>query len=255
MGKTHDLVYNVMNYGKPTPLELKNLIISILVIAFVISFKDWGVGDEVDVLMGLTNFLIAIVIVTVSFFVHHLAHRAAALSVGYKPEYKLWTWGLLLALTIAIISRGNVWFIIPGGIMVHHLAGFRLGFFRYDLNYFGTGLLSALGAVATMIFALFLKIIYLIIPSPIIHKALIFNILFAVYMILPIPPADGSRMFFGSRMVYVFIFSAIVAAAVLLYIDIPIWLAAIGTFIIAAISWVLYYVLIEMKLWKGPYAK
>ena len=229
--------------------------VSILVIAFVISFREWGDGEEVNAVIGLTNFIIAILIVTVSFFIHHIVHRVAALSVGYRAEYKMWTWGLLLAIVLAIITRGYFWFLIPGGIMIHHLAGLRLGFFRYGLDYFGLGLIAALGSVATLVFAIFLKIIYIAIPSPIIHKALIFNLLFAVYMILPIPPADGNKMFFGSRMVYAFIFSAIISGAILLYIDIPIWLAVIGSLLIALVCWVLYYVLLEVKLWQGPYPK
>lgn len=255
MGKVIDLMYNLRKYGKLTPLELRNFIISVLVIAFVISFREWGPGEEINLAVGFINLCIAVIIVAVSFFIHHLAHRTAALSVGYRAEYKMCTWGLSLAVVLAMVTKGYFWFLIPGGIMLHHIAGLRLGFFRYGLDYFGVGLVSAMGAVATIIFALFLKILYTIIPSAIIHKALIFNLLFAVYMILPIPPADGSRMYFGSRMVYAFIFSAVVSGAILLYVDIPVWLAVIGTLLITVICWVLYYVLLEVRLWGGPYPK
>ena len=255
MGKFIDLAYALKKYGKLTPLEIRSFIISIVIIAFVISFRDWGSGEKVNLAVGFLNLLISIVIVAVSFFVHHLAHRIAALSVGYKPEYKMNTYGLLLAVVLAIVTRGYLWFLIPGGIMLHHLAGLRLGFFRYGLNYFGLGLVSALGSVATVIFALILKLINEFLVSEIIYKAFIFNLLFAVYMILPIPPADGNKMFFGSRMVYTFIFTAVISSAVLLYIDIPVWLALIGTLLIALVAWVLYYVLLEVNLWKGPYQR
>jgi len=140
--------------------------------------------------------------------------------------------------------------------MVHHIAGLRLGFFRYGLDYFGVGLSAALGSVATIFFALFLKILNGIIPSPIIHKALIFNILFAVYMILPIPPAHGSRMFFGSRMVYAFILSFVVLSSILLFIKvIPAWIAIVASLLLALICWLLYYILWEKGLWGGPYPK
>jgi len=78
-----------------------------------------------------------------------------------------------------------------------------------------------------------------------------FNLIFAVWQVLPFPPLDGSKLFFGSRMVYALGFFFVIAAALLLYINIPVWIAIIGALLIGVICWVLYYILLERSLWKG----
>jgi len=42
MGDVVDLTDKIKRYFRFTPLELRSLIITILVIAFIISFRDWG---------------------------------------------------------------------------------------------------------------------------------------------------------------------------------------------------------------------
>lgn len=253
MPEVIDLGAKLKKHYKFTPAELKGFLISIVVIAFVISFADWGPGDKVDIGYGLFNFFNAILIVTLSFIIHHSAQKIAALSVGYNIEFKMWGYGLLISLLLAFLTKGWLWFIIPGGLLFHHLAGHRLGFFRYGLNYFAVGLSSLMGPVASLLFVVILKVINLFLNSALIEKAILFNILFAVWMVLPIPPADGARMFFGSRMVYAFGFCAIIAGALLLYIDIPVWFAVVGALLIGFICWLLYYIFWEKGFWKGPY--
>ena len=163
---------------------------------------------------------------------------------------------LLIGVVIAFISGGKVWVLLPAGIILHHMAGHRLGFFRYGLDYFGTGLVSATGPIANMLMAVFLKALMYFNPlNQLLQKAILFNIVFAVYTILPIPPMDGSRMLFGSRMVYAFIFCSIIGGAIFLLIDIPVLLSVLGALVVGFLGWILYYVFWEKGLWGGPYPK
>jgi len=253
MGDFTDLGSKLRRYYKFTPSELRSFAISILAIAFVISFADWGPGENVDFGIGIFNLFNAILIVTLGFIVHYSVQKIAALSVGYNIEYKMWGYGLLIALLLAFLTRGWFWFIIPGGIIHHHLAGHRLGFFRYGLNYFAVGVSSFMGAVGSLAFVVVLKIINSFVNSALIDKAIIFNLLYAVWMVLPIPPADGSRMFFGSRLVYMFGLISVVAGALLLWTNIPVWFSVIGALLIGFIGWLLYYIFWEKGFWKGPY--
>ena len=113
-----------------------------------------------------------------------------------------------------------------------------------------------MGLLANIALALFFKIISAFTYNPLIYKAIVLNLLMAVYTILPIPPLDGSRMFFGSRMVYAFILSFVVLSSILLFIKvIPAWIAIVASLLLALICWLLYYILWEKGLWGGPYPK
>ena len=135
--------------------------------------------------------------------------------------------------------------------MVHHLAGHRLGWFRYGINYWAIALIAFAGPLASILFAIAFKFIGGYVSNALIQKVIIFNISYAVFSMLPIPPLDGSKIYFGARMLYAFGISGIVAAAVLLYINIAIWIAVLSSFLIAVILWLLYYIFFEKDYWSG----
>ena len=51
-------------------------------------------------------------------------------------------------------------------------------------------------------------------------------------------------------MLYAFSAAAIVAAAILLNMNISVWVAAISSFFIGVVLWLLYYILFESKAWN-----
>jgi len=53
MAEIVDLRDKIRRYYKFTPSELRGLIISILVVAFIISFSEWGVDDKINISLGL----------------------------------------------------------------------------------------------------------------------------------------------------------------------------------------------------------
>jgi len=134
MGDVVDLTDKIKRYFKFTPLEIRSLIITILVIAFIISFKEWGYGDVFNIRIGLFNYFNAILIVALSLLVHISIQRIWSLGTGYRLEWKMWSFGLLFGLIIAFLTNGLFWVILPGGFIVHHLAGHRLGWFRYGIE-------------------------------------------------------------------------------------------------------------------------
>jgi len=254
MGALVDLKGKIKKYYRFTPSELKGFIISILVLSFLISFREWG-GEEFNLMTGLFNWFNAALIVTLVLLVYNAAQRIAGLSVGYNAEYKMWVTGLLIGLLFAFVSRGKIWVLLPGGIMIHHLAGHRLGYFRYGLGYFAHGMIAVAGTVALITLAALFKIINANLANPLLDKIILFCVIFAIYDILPIPPLSGSRLFFGSRMVYAFMFFTIVVAGILLLLDINVLMAVLGSIAIGIILWLLYYIFFERKAWAGPWPK
>ena len=56
MGELVDLWDKLKRYFSFTPSELRGLVIAIIVVAFIISFSDWGSGNIFDAGIGLFNF-------------------------------------------------------------------------------------------------------------------------------------------------------------------------------------------------------
>jgi hypothetical protein len=249
-----DLGAKIKEYYKFTPAEIRAFIISILVLSFIISFRDWG-EDRFNLMVGLFNWFNAALIVTLVLLIYNGAQRIAGLSVGFNAEYKMWIPGLLLGLVFSFASKGRIWVLLPGGIVVHHLAGHRLGYFRYGLHYFTHGMVAVAGTIAVISLAALFKIINAAVQSSLLEKLILFCIIFAIYDILPIPPLSGSKLFFGSRMTYAFMFFTIVIAGILLLIDINVLMAVVGSLAIGIICWLLYYMFFERKAWGGPWPK
>jgi len=251
MAEIVDLTDKIKRYYKFTPSEIRSLIIAILITAFVISFREWGIGGVFDAKLGLFNFFNAILIVALSFLVHLSAQRVWALATGYRHEFQMWGLGLGIALILAFVTNGRAWLIIPGGFIVHHLAGHRLGWFRYGINYWALGLVAFAGPVASVAFAIIFKSISGFVFNALIQKVIIFNILYAIFSMFPIPPLDGSKVYFGSRMLYAFEVAGVIAAGMMLLANIAVWIAVISSFLIAVVLWLLYYIFFEKDYW--PY--
>lgn len=202
--------------------ELKTLIIVSIVFAFILSFKDWGV-EKFDLAYGLRNLFFSAVIAFVAVFVNASAHKIAALYLGFRAEIKLWWYGLLIGLALIFVTRGNIFFLAGIGVMYHHLAVHRLGFFRYGLNYWDQAKCAFAGPLANILLAAIIKIIATgsvaipigLVSSDLAEKAIKFNLWYAIFNMLPIPPLSGTVAFYASRTWYVFIFGCILGYSLL----------------------------------------
>lgn len=251
MGELVDLLDKIKRYYRFTPHELRGLMVSILVIAFIISFKEWGI-TSFDFRIGLYNLFNSILIVALSILVHDAGQRLWGLAIGYRVEYKMWTFGLIIALVIAFLSNGNLWLIAPAGFMLHHLAAHRLGWFRYGINYFGQAMVALAGPLFTLMLVILLKVLSTFYPNPLVQKALMLNVVYTITSLLPIPPLDGSKIYFGSRMLYAFALPAVAIATILMVVNIPIFFSLVLSFLVAVVLWLTYYISFEKKAYVGP---
>ena len=254
MGELVDLLDKIKRYYRFTSHELRGLSVSIIAIAFIISFDEWG-AESFNLGIGLYNFFNSILIVALSILVHDAGQRIWALAIGYRIEFKMWIFGLLAALIIAFLNNGKIpflWMIIPGGFMLHHLAGHRLGWFRYDINYFGQAMVALAGPLFTFMLIILLRVLSVFSSNQLLGKAIIFNVIYMIISLLPIPPLDGSKIYFGSRMLYAFTVPAMAVAIILVVVNVPILLSLIISFLIAIVLWMTYYISFERKAWTGP---
>lgn len=224
--------------------EINALVLGILIMGFIISFDEWGV-ESFDILYGLRNLLNAILIVTLAVLVKQVGQRASSIHSGFRPEYRPWMYGLIFGLILAFVSQGRIWFLVPGGLVVYHLAGHRLGSFRYGLSYWPLGIAGLAGPVSSILLAIFFKIMMGVFPANLLlEKAFVFNLWFAAFSALPIPPLDGSHMFFASRMFYMFAFGTILGLCAALYYLPILWAILLGV-IVGVIVWMSYLLIFE----------
>lgn len=232
--------------------ELKSLAIVIVVFAFIFSFREWGY-ETFDFFIGLGNFFRAIIIVALGLLIHEAGQRLAAIKVGFKTEVKVWWYGIIAALILCFLSSGNLMFFAATGMWIHHMAAHRLGYFRYGPNVQAFGVIALMGPVANILAATIVKFLQVnlhLIPldSVFAQKFFFFNWLFAVLNLLPIPPLDGSRLLFYSRLTYAFIFGSIAGYLVLYSLGVYSYILAL---LIGGIVWLVFYVFFESAWWKG----
>ncbi|MFT4343986.1 MAG: hypothetical protein ACMXYE_04535 [Candidatus Woesearchaeota archaeon] len=236
----------VKRYYPFTVTEARNILITILIIGFMYGFND-GRPDW-DAAYWSYNMLVSVAIAAITMLVFLTGQRLAAFSAGYRVEFQIWWPGLIVALILTFITRGWIWIPIAGGMIIHHLAGHRLGFFRYGLNMLDNGIIAASGPLANILFATIVKEMgNLIMPAssiPIIEQIYWFNLVFALVNMLPIPPLAGSKLLYNSRLPYVFIFSFILVYVLLAAMQLYSWIFAL---IGAIILWFIFYVKVENK--------
>ncbi len=236
-------LYSLKRHFPFTREEKKAILISILVLTFITGFNDGS--KTFDLNAYLTNYLFALIMVTVTFFVHQIGYRLLGIKVGFRVEYQLWWYGLLAAVIVCLVTNGRILLLIPGGFIVHHLDVGRLWRFRYGINVFPVAMIALMGALASILFGTLLKQlnIWIFDDSMIwMNEYFTYNLLFAALNLLPIPPLDGSRILFNSRLVYAFLFGAFASYWFLAWLGFYSYIVAI---IIGAIVWIAWFVKVE----------
>ena len=198
--------------------EWKAFVITVLIGALIYSWNSWG-DVRFDAAQGAKSLIIAIILVGVAVFVHHAVQRMFALTLGFRAEHRLWWYGLVIGLILAMLSRGSIVFFAASSTLIHLMPIHRLGAFRYGPNLATFSKISFMGpfASATLAWITSLFMAWEIVGQVAGHRFFMLNAMFAVMNLLPIPPLDGSRIFYSSRPEYIFIFLSFLAFAVIGY--------------------------------------
>lgn len=168
--------------------EKKHLLIAlgVLTLAFAISFSGgvYGIMNPSFPLFLGISFLS----VGTAFLFHELAHRKMARKYGCWAEFRMWTWGLMMAL---IFSTFGFVFAAPGAVMIQ-------GHITKEQN----GKISAAGPFTNWIVgAAFLAASYgmALIEIQLISFILAFvsfvNLFIGGFNLLPFGPLDGYKIF------------------------------------------------------------
>jgi hypothetical protein len=216
MVSTQELHSRIKDFYRFSKHERLGLFASILLAAFIFSFRDWG-EQELDITIGLTNFALILIIAAISLLFRLTCQKIYALSQGYKAEFKVWWPGLTISLLVIFLSKGRLPFILIGTIAATFMVKQRLGEFRYGFSYFENGMISFWGLLASLIMSLLFALgLYLFPNTYFFEKGLIINLIFAAITLIPLPQMEGLAIFFGSRPLYFFGWIIIIVAGILL---------------------------------------
>jgi len=235
--------YTIKKYFHFTKDEIRDMFVTIVFLGFMFSFRQWG--EPFSFAAGVFNWINASLVVLLVMLIYISMQRIVGIRKGYQTQYKMWFWGLIIAIAITFATGGYFVPAFLGMVIIFHMEGHRLGSFRYGLNYKELGIISLMGPLSIIILGLIFKLLTFASSSPLVYKAMIICALVASVNMLPLPWIDGGNVFFGSRLLWVFSFIGIVAASSLMYFISSFWGVIFGALAVAILGAAVWFVFFE----------
>ncbi len=205
--------------------ELRALVVALLVLglSFTIRYNPLITSAP---LYYLEILLLTMIVIGTGFLGHELAHKFTAERYGCWAEFKLWTYGAVMALLFALVSSGNFIFAAPGAVYIAS----RSGYFGEGLDRKTNGIVSVMGPIINILAALsflaalsaasFANVVQLfVVPCGqncifnFLKQGVAINLWLGAFNMLPIFILDGQKVFTWDKRIW----------AVL---TIPLWIAA-----------------------------
>lgn len=220
--------------------EIRNLILCSLVAGFIFSFNDWG-EEKFNLMMGIKNLFLAVLISFIALVVHLSLQKIWALKNGFQGRFQPWWPGLLISFLVIFFSFGKIPLLLFGTLLTNISPRRRVGTFRYGFDYWENARIIATGSLANLLLAILAKAFLYLGESFFFQKFLMINIFIAIWSLLPLPKLDGYQIFFGGLWFYLFVFLSVVLTGLFLfYLDI-LWAIVFGLLLAAVIYFVFYY--------------
>ncbi len=173
--------------------ERNELIISWLTIsaAFAMLLSS-GLPGPIQSLRNFPiSFLISSIAVGTGFILHELAHKYTAMRYGAHAEFRLWNFGLMLALftgILALFTNFRFLFAAPGAVYIY----------GSNISRKQNGIISLAGPLTNMLIAAVFFLLYVFFPfglmGTIFRYGIFINIFLGLFNMLPIFPLDGSKV-------------------------------------------------------------
>lgn len=195
---------SILNWFLAT--ELRQLMLSALVIAFAFSIKYLVFGRY-----RLEYVSATILAVILAFIPHELSHRYIARRLGYYARYRVWLLGLALAIILPLLTFGSLIFAAPGAVVIYP---------KYPFSYISRrdyGLIALAGPLANIIvgytsLVLLTTMKTFIYTYPFLLTLILFvimeiNLWLAMFNLIPFPPLDGSKVFAWNKTLWLITFA------------------------------------------------
>ena len=189
------------------PGEVAQIITAWVVLSLALSITD--VENLIIGAGSVDNIIAAFIAVGTGFVCHEMGHKFVAMRRGYVAHFRIWIWGIALALITAIISQGQFMFGAPGAVYIAPVAGaLTYGYSRFGQRNEAADneAISAAGPGTNLAFALFFLLLVFVLPasgfwSTVATYGFVLNVGLGSFNMLPIPPMDGYKIFKGNVLV------------------------------------------------------
>jgi len=171
--------------------EVQHLLLAWLVLGFCFS-----AGSVFSPSTFPLTFGVALVTVGLGFIFHELTHKFTAQKYGCLAEFRLWVWGLVLALMVAVMSGGRFIFAAPGAVYIAPLARPVGGGWGFEISRRQHAFISLSGPIANVVLAM----VFLILSGfggifgVIGRVGYQVNLWLAAFNMLPFGPLDGQKV-------------------------------------------------------------
>jgi Zn-dependent protease len=174
-----------------SPRELKELFTAWVVLSLCFSIRA-----VFSPTLFLTMLTIAFVAVGLGFALHELAHKCVARFFGCWAEFRLWRWGLVIALLLSLVSMGRIIFAAPGAVLIMS--------HRYPTNRRETALIALAGPLTNIALATAFSFLtgvdgflrFIAVQG---HQV---NLWLAIFNMIPFGPADGWKIFSWNKLAW-----------------------------------------------------
>jgi len=188
-------------------VEIKHIAAALIALAFSFEFilfrtQIFGQGMLFNAPAMLIFFLQSLVVVGFAFVLHELGHKFMAQSKGLWSEFRAWPTGLLLAIGMAIISRGGFVFAAPGATMISPVKRNKFGYTMQILKPKDMGEISVIGPIINIILCLIFGALALISPLMIFKIGAQVNAWLAIFNMIPISMLDGAKIWRWSKAIW-----------------------------------------------------
>ncbi len=198
-----------------TRKEIKDLLISLLVLSFALSMWTFK-GSFGGYRLSLEESIVTGFFITVIAFLSHeiIGHKFFAQKYGFDAEYKMWNFGLILLAATAIItalSSFNFIFAAPGAVYIYPSARKKFAFSIAKITEKQYGIISLAGPAINIIIGLVLLYANFLVPLPIFFITSKISFYLALFNMIPFFPLDGSKVFAWNKIIWL----AVTAVAIL----------------------------------------
>jgi len=244
-----------------TKSEIKQLIISILVLTFVFAYNDKSSSFYLP--FWILNFIKFLIILSISLIFKEFIKKSYANTYGASSEHKIWNMqrigirakqrlkykipiGIILPILITIFSLGHLYFPITSESSISSSKTKRIGRKWIHLPEWEEAKISLMGPFASLFLVFIFKFFSYITPFS--FSSIIFvNSLLAVFYMLPFPKIEGGKVFFGSKTYFILAFAFILLSVFLINIA-----GILETVILSSILALLIALIYFWKIEKVP---
>jgi Zn-dependent protease len=188
--------------------EVKHIALATIALAFAFSLilnSDAIFGSFFIESYKLRYFTDALVAVGLAFILHELAHKFVAQKKGLWAEFRAWPMGLVMAVALAVFTKGSFVFAAPGATMI---SGKRspLGYSLSHINLKDMGVIGISGPVINVILtAIALPFAAMGFQLAIVTAQV--NAWLAIFNMIPFAMLDGAKVWQWSKPIWIGFFA------------------------------------------------